>query len=153
MKKLFFATFLLASFVALKAQYSSLNAILNLLEERQGVKQNLKNINIDDKKFVLIKDFADHTERNFIIIKGNSATYVEMFDDKKTGESSSNVFTGDYVRTKHNVISLRADHLEGKRIALAITKTLLLTMQKNIPYLLDVNTRERWIEEDAINKK
>ncbi len=141
------------NFVAIKAQYSSINAILTLLEERKGINQNLKDVNIDDTKFVLIKDFEDHTERSFIVIKGNKATYVEMFDDKKTGETSSNVFSGDIMRTRRNIISLRADQLEGKKIPIAITKTLLMTKQKKILYLVDLNSKERWIEENAINKK
>ncbi len=153
MKKIFFLTLLMINFVAIKAQYSSINAILTLLEERKGINQNLKDVNIDDTKFVLIKDFEDHTERSFIVIKGNKATYVEMFDDKKTGETSSNVFSGDIMRTRRNIISLRADQLEGKKIPIAITKTLLMTKQKKILYLVDLNSKERWIEENAINKK
>lgn len=97
----------------------------------------------------MIKDFEDHTERTFIIIKGKSATYVEMFDDKSNGKTSSNVFSGDYVRTRKNVISFRFDKLEGKKIAVPITKTMLLTKQKKTVYLVDVNTKERWIDEAA----
>lgn len=153
MKKLFFIAAVFASALSLKAQYGSINAILDRLEERRGINKNLKDVNIDDAKFVLIKDFTDHTERNFIVMKGNLATYVEMFDDKKTGQSSSNVFSGDVVRSQHNVISLRADKLEGQRIALPITKTFLMTKQKKVLYLIDVNTKERWIEESSFNKK
>ncbi len=91
---LFFGT------LGVKAQYGSLNAILDRLEARKGINQNLEKVNIDNKKFVFIKDEADHTERDFIVIKGNSATYVEVFDDKATGESSSNVFTGDIIRKR-----------------------------------------------------
>ncbi|AZB35539.1 MULTISPECIES: hypothetical protein [Chryseobacterium] len=143
---LFFGT------LGVKAQYGSLNAILDRLEARKGINQNLEKVNIDNKKFVFIKDEADHTERDFIVIKGNSATYVEVFDDKATGESSSNVFTGDIIRKK-NIISLRADVLEGKKIPMPVTKTLLLTQQDNILYLIDVNTRDRWIDEASYSKK
>ena len=152
MNKLILLIAFFTSSLALKAQYGTLNAILDRLEEKRGVNKDLKDVNIDDIKFVLIKDFDDHTERNFVIIKGNKATYVEMFDDKQTGETSSNVFSGDVVRSKHNIISLRADKLEGKQIALAITKTFLMTKQKKVLYLIDVNTKERWIEESAFNK-
>ena len=152
MNKLILLIAFFASSLALKAQYGSINAILDRLEEKRGVNKDLKDVNIDDAKFVLIKDFEDHTERSFVIIKGNKATYVEMFDDKQTGDTSSNVFSGDVVRSKHNIISLRADKLEGKQIALAITKTFLMTMQKKVLYLIDVNTKERWIEESAFNK-
>ncbi|MEJ5102135.1 MULTISPECIES: hypothetical protein [Chryseobacterium] len=143
---LFFGT------LGVKAQYGSLNAILDRLEARRGINQNLEKVDINNKKFVFIKDEADHTERDFIVIKGNSATYVEVFDDKATGESSSNVFTGDIVRKK-NIVSLRADVLEGKKIPMPVTKTLLLTQQDNILYLIDVNTRDRWIDEASYSKK
>ncbi|KXH79610.1 hypothetical protein [Chryseobacterium kwangjuense] len=143
---LFFGT------LGLKAQYGTLNEILNRLEARKGINQNLERVNIDNKKFVFIKDEADHTERDFIIIKGNNATYVEVFDDKATGESSSNVFTGDIVRRK-NIISLRADKLENKKVPMPVTKTLLLTKQDDILYLIDVNTKARWIDEASYSRK
>lgn len=143
---------LLFGTLGLKAQYGTLNAILDKLEARKGINQNLEAVNIDNKKFVFIKDEADHTERDFIVIKGNNATYVEVFDDKATGESSSNVFSGDIVRKK-NIVSLRADVLEGKKIPMPVTKTLLLTKQDNILYLIDVNTRDRWIDEASYAKK
>ncbi len=135
------------------AQYAAINAVLDHLEARRGVDKNLKNVNLDQAKFVLIKEFDDHTERSFILIKDNILTYVEMFDDKQTGQSSSNVFSGDVIRSQHNIISLRADKLEGQKIALPVTKTLLLTKQKKTLYLIDVNTKERWIEESALTKK
>ncbi len=136
----------LGTSLGVKAQYGTLNQILTRLEERKGINQNLEHENIDNKKFVFIKDAEDHTERDFIVIKGNQATYVEVFDDKSTGQSSSNVFTGDIVRRK-NIVSLRADQLENKKIPMPVTKTLLLTKQDNILYLIDVNTRDRWIDE------
>ncbi|PRB02471.1 hypothetical protein CQ046_12585 [Chryseobacterium sp. MYb7] len=151
MRKFLIGIFLLGT-LGLKAQYGSLNEILNRLEQRKGINQHLENVNIDNKKFVFIKDEADHTERDFIIIKGNNATYVEVFDDKATGESSSNVFTGDIIRKK-NIISLRADLLENKKIPMPVTKTLLLTQQDNILYLIDVNTRDRWIDEGSYSTK
>ncbi|MBB6369019.1 hypothetical protein [Chryseobacterium shigense] len=138
--------------LGLKAQYGTLNEILNRLEERKGINQHLENVNIDNKKFIFIKDAEDHTERDFIIIKGKEATYVEVFDDKATGESSSNVFTGDIIRKK-NILSMRADKLENKKVPMPVTKTLLLTRQDDILYLIDVNTKDRWIDEASYSKK
>lgn len=152
MKKLL-ALMLFVTGFALNAQnYNAINNILTILEERKGINQNLENLSIDNKKFVLIKDFDDHTERSFIVIKGKNATYVEMFDDKKTGQSSSNVFTGDILRKK-NIVSLRADKLENKKIPIPVAKTLLLTKQQDILYLIDINSRERWIDEESYSKK
>lgn len=153
MKKLILAAFLMGATLSLKAQYGTLNAILDRLEEKRGISQNLKDVAIDNKNFVYIQDFEDHTERNILSVKGNSATFIEMFDDKKTGETSSNVFSGDVVRTAHNMLSFRFDKLEGKKIALPITKTLLMKMQKKIIYLIDVNNKQRWIDEASVNKK
>ncbi|MEG2510328.1 MAG: hypothetical protein RSA74_12845, partial [Chryseobacterium sp.] len=94
----------------------------------------------------------DHTERDFIIMKGNKATYVEVFDDKATGESYSNVFSGDIVRSRKNIISLRADLLENKKVPIPVTKTLLMTRLDDILYLIDVNNKDRWIDEASFSK-
>lgn len=151
MRKLLFGMLFFGAALGLKAQYGSLNDILTRLEERKGINQHLENVNIDNKKFVFIKDFEDHTERDFIIIKGNTVTYVEVFDDKASGESSSNVFTGDIIRKK-NMVSLRANMLENKKVPIPVTKTLLLTKQDNILYLIDVNKKDRWIDEESFSK-
>jgi hypothetical protein len=152
MKKLFIGILFLGATFGFKAQYGTLNNILSRLEERKGINKNLESVNIDDKKFVLIKDSPDHTERNFIVIKGKNATYVEVFDDKATGESTSNVFSGDVVRSRKNIISLRADLLENKKVPIPVTKTLLLTRQDGILYLIDVNNKDRWIDEESFSK-
>ncbi|WP_407405892.1 hypothetical protein [Chryseobacterium sp.] len=152
MKKIFICTLLMAGVIAKSQNYSAINGILTKLEQRAGIHQNLKNLSLDNKKFVLIKDFDDHTERSFIIIKGNNVTYVDMFDDKATNESTSNVFSGDIIRKK-NILSLRADKLENQKIPIPVSKTLLLTKQDDIVYLIDINTRERWIDEESYSKK
>jgi hypothetical protein len=140
MRKTLLAILFAGAIGTVKAQYGTMDQILTRLEERSGVNQNLESVNIDDKKFVFIKDEADHTERDFIIIQGNQAT----------GKSTSNVFSGDIIRKK-NIISLRADMLENKKVPIPLTKTLLLTKQDNILYLIDVNTKTRWIDEAALS--
>lgn len=152
MKKILTCTLILAGLVFKAQNYATLNKTLDRLEERKGINQNLESVNIDNKKFILIKDFDDHTERSFIIFKGKDLTYVEMFDDKATGETSSNVFSGDIIRKK-NIISIRADKLEGNKIPIPVAKTLLLTKQDGILYLIDINTRNRWIDEESYSKK
>lgn len=152
MRKFFIAIAFIVATVGIKAQYSSLDSIIKRLEKRKGINQNLEAVNIDNKKFVFVKDEADHTERDFIVIKGNKVTYVEVFDDKSTGQSTSNVFSGDIVRSRKNIISLRADMLENKKVPVPVAKTLLLTRQDNILYLIDINTRDRWIDEESFSK-
>lgn len=152
MKKTFFLAVLMLASVALRAQYGTVNAILDELEARRGFNQKPIQDNIDSHKFLVLKDFEDHSERLYLIINGDKATYVEVFDDKKTDETTSNVFTGDVIRTQNNVLSFRFDKLEGKKIAMPITKTMLITKQKKILYLVDINTKQRWIDEMAVNK-
>ena len=152
MRKLFICTLFFFGLLSKAQNYAALDKILTVLEERRGINQHLENVSVENKKFVLIKDFPDHTERSFIIIKGKDATYVEMFDDKATGQSTSNVFSGDIIRKK-NIISLRADKLENKKIPIPVSKTLLLTKQKEIIYLIDINSRDRWIDEESYTKK
>lgn len=153
MKKIILIALLSIFGIQTKAQYATIDAILTRLEERKGINKNANNISINDKKFIQITDFDDHTERKFIICKGDKATYVEIFDDKETGKSTSNVFTGDVKRNKHNIVSIRANLLEGKPIAIPITKTLLLTKLEGIIYLIDVNNKERWIDQVSFGKE
>lgn len=135
-----------------KAQYGSIDAILTTLENRKGINQKLEKIDVDGKKFILIEDFADHTERSFVVINGKQLTYVEIFDDKADGKSVSNVFSGDVVQSKKNMVSIRANLLEGKEISIPITKTFYATKQDDIIYMIDINNKKRWIDETAINK-
>lgn len=153
MKKIVFATLLVAAATSANAQYAKINQIIEELEQRRGFNYDLKNVNIDDKKFVRVQDFEDHTERQFIVVKGNQATYAEVFDDKTTGQSSSNVFSGDVVRTNNNILSFRFDKLEGQKIALPIVKTTRMMKQKKVLYLVDVNTKDRWIDEVSVGEK
>ena len=55
MKKLITITFILMFAISAKAQYGSINAIIQRLEEKKGVNQDLSDVNIDNKKFVLVK--------------------------------------------------------------------------------------------------
>ena len=146
MKKLIFVFIFFSSYI-LQAQYAQINAMIEQLEERKYSTKNLKNENLEDRKFVLIKDFADHTERNVLVIKGNSANFIEIFDDKSTGKSSSNVFYGDVVKTQNNILSFRFDKLENEKIALPLTKAMMLVKKKKNLYLLDINTKEEWMAE------
>ena len=52
MRKLLIGISLLGT-LGLKAQYGSLNEILNRLEQRKGINQHLENVNIDDKEALL----------------------------------------------------------------------------------------------------
>ncbi len=152
MKKTILLIFVLI-FSVFQAQFNSVNHRIEQLDQKNSINSNLENESLDDKKFVLIKDFTDHTERHFIILKGNKATFIEIFDDKTTGESHSNVFSGDVQRTRHNMISLRFDTLEREKLQVPVVKSMLLKKQQTHLYLTDINTQERWIDENSLEIK
>lgn len=152
MKKIF-SICLFFAFVGMHAQFAQMNKILDELENRYGISEELKNENIDGLKFVQIKEFETYTERIIIEVKGKTATFVEIFDEKDTGESGTNVFTGDYIRTNKNMISFRFDKLEGKKTAVPKVLNLLLTKYNDTIYLLNYQTKERWIEHKKLETK
>ena len=153
MRKTFLTIALFIAACSLNAQnFGKINEILNRLEERRGINQNFDAVNLDGKKFFNSKDFDDHTERMHLAINGDNASFVEIFDDKTTGQTSSNVFSGDVVRTKDNILSFRFDKLEGQPVSFPLAKTLLITQQKKVLYLIDINTGERWIDTSALEK-
>lgn len=147
MKKIFFTCILLVFSFILKAQYGSIDDIITKLEKRKGINQQLEKLDISNKKFILIEDFEDHTERSFVIINGKNLTYVEIFDDKADGTSVSNVFSGDVIQSDTNIVSIRADRLEGEKIGIPITKTFFANRENGVLYLLDINSNKRWIDE------
>lgn len=130
----------------MNAQFAKINQILDELESRKSIHQTLKDINLNNRQFMLIKDFDDHTERLFIKINNDKATYIEVFDDKNTGNSTSNIFSGEFIKTNKNIISFRFDSLEEKKLPIPLVINLLLTKQKDILYLLNTTNKERWLE-------
>lgn len=55
MKKILIGISLLTTLVCVKAQYGTANEILNQLEERKGINQNLGNVSIDNKNLFSLK--------------------------------------------------------------------------------------------------
>lgn len=151
MKKIIVFLVFLCFGLGANAQYAYINDILSALEERRGLTK-LDKVDLENKTFVIINDFEDHTERKLLIFKGNTVTYVEMFDDKATQETSSNVFSGDMLISSKGVISVRCDVLEGKKIPIPVVKTLIPHKQKDIIYLVDINSKSRWIDQKSLSK-
>ena len=154
MKKILFFCALTFVFSGVNAQnFGSLDAIIQKLEKRNKTNKNAVDYSIQNKKFVNVQNFDDHDERFIIEFNNdNSITLIELFDDKSTGQTSSNIFTGDFVR-KNNIISIRADKLEGQRIAIPLTYMFYLMNVKDIWYLKDMNNNLRWIENNSLGKK
>ncbi|MDO4225616.1 MAG: hypothetical protein Q4C75_06970 [Bergeyella zoohelcum] len=78
MKKLILAIAFLYISINANAQYALIDARLSLLEERKEMHKELKNVSVDGKRFILIKDFEDRTERLYLSINANNATFAEV---------------------------------------------------------------------------
>lgn len=154
MKKLLLICALTLIFSNISAQnFGTLDAIIQKLEKRNKDKKNATDFTIQGKKFVNVQEFDDHDERHIIEFNNdNTITLIELFDDKSNGQTSSNIFSGDFVR-KNNIISIRADKLEGQKIGMPLTYMFYLMNVKSIWYLKDMNNNTRWIENSSLGKK
>lgn len=153
MKKTFLFLSLISSVYFYSQDYSGLNKILEKIEQKGKKIKDASSYDIKGKKFVLVEDFEDHGERHILEFNADGTlTMIELIDDKASGKSFSNIFTGDYIR-KRNAISVRANFLEGKKIATPISKNLYLMNASDIWYLKDINNSKRWIENNNLVKK
>ena len=154
MKKIILACTLMLTTISIGAQnYEQLDDIISKLERRTKKNKNAEDFDLLNKKFVLMQTFDDHDERHIVEFNAdNSVTLIEIFDDKETGQSTSNIFSGDYVR-KNNIVSIRADKLEGKLIGMPLTYMFYLMNAKQIWYLKDTNNSKRWIENTKLGQK
>lgn len=154
MRKILLVGVLMLATISISAQsYQQLDDIISKIERRTKKNKNAEDFDILNKKFVLMEVFDDHDERHIVEFNpDNTVTLIELFDDKENGQTASNVFTGDYVR-KNNVVSVRADMLEGKKIGMPLTYTFYLMNAKQVWYLKDTNSNKRWIENTKLGKK
>jgi len=153
MKKLVLFLSLTSSVYFYSQNFSAINDILQKIESKHKKMKDASGYTINNKKFVLVEDFEDHSERHILEFKeDNSITLIELIDDKATGQTYSNIFSGDFIR-KRNAISIRANYLEGKQIATPIVYSLYLMNANDIWYLKDINTSKRWIENNNLTKK
>ena len=154
MKKLLFAGILLGSIFTLKAQNaSSLSKILDKLEANDKPQKDYDDYILEGKKFFVLVNAEDHSERHIIeFLPNNKVQIIELIDDKKTGDTFSNIFNGDILR-KHNSISVVGDILEGKKIPVPKVYNLLLNYYDSYWYLIDINTGEKWLETHYLQKK
>lgn len=148
---------LLLSFVTSVLFYSQdisgINKILEKLESKHKKMVDASTYDLKGKKFVLIEDFEDHSERHILEFNTDGTlTLIELIDDKSADKTFSNIFTGDYIRKK-NAISVRANFLEGKQIAMPLIYNLYIMNADKIWYIKDINSGKRWIENNNLIKK
>ena len=141
-------------FLFVNAQsYRELNKLLYRLEQENKINHDSEmHYDLDGKKFLYVKDYENETERWVLEIKNDEAQLIELIDDKGTGKTISQIYTGDVIRKKH-VVSLRFDQLEGQRLGTPLTFLHHITYQGGVWYLIDVNAGNRWIDIDDLGKK
>jgi len=133
--------------------FGAINEILEKIENKHKKMTDASDYTINNKKFVLLEEFSDHSERHILEFGADDKiTLIELIDDKATGQTYSNIFSGDFMR-KRNAISVRANYLEGKQIASPIIYNLYLMNANNMWYLKDINNSKRWIENNKLIKK
>lgn len=124
------------------------NATNDLLAKVETKTKKVPIVNIDaiiNKKFLLIQSFDDHSERHILELNAdNSIRLIELIEDKATGKTYSNIFTGDFVLSK-NALSVKANLLEGKKIVKPVVYNFYVMNAKKIWYLKDINTNNRWL--------
>lgn len=154
MKKILICALFAAITISVRAQnFDSFSKILDKIETNNKTVKNYDNYVLEGKNFVVLTNAADHSERHVIqFLSDNKVQIVELIDDKKTGDHFSNIFSGDVVRN-HNKLSVRADVLEGQKIPVPKVYNFLLNFYNGYWYLVDINTNEKWVEANLLEKK
>lgn len=153
MRKALFLVSILSSLCFYSQNFGDINEILEKIENKYKKMTDGSDYTINNKKFVLLEEFSDHSERHILEFGADDKiTLIELIDDKATGQTYSNIFSGDFMR-KRNAISVRANYLEGKQIASPIIYNLYLMNANNMWYLKDINNSKRWIENNKLIKK
>ncbi|RRQ45199.1 hypothetical protein [Chryseobacterium sp. SC28] len=153
MKRILLLLSLISGVYFYSQDFGEINKILEKIEKKSKKMKDASDYDIKGKKFVLVEDFEDHAERHILEFNADGTlTLIELIDDKASGQSFSNIFSGDYIRNK-NAISARAGYLEGKQISIPISYNLYIMNAGDIWYLKDINSSKRWIENNNLTKK
>lgn len=153
MKKTFLLLSLISSVYFYSQDFAGINKILEKIENKSKKIKDASDYDLKGKKFVLVEDYEDHAERHILEFNTDGTlTLIELIDDKSSCKSFSNIFTGDFIRKK-NAVSVRANFLEGKKIAMPLVYNLYIMNANNIWYMKDINNSKRWIENNNLIKK
>lgn len=87
------------------------------------------------------------------MLSGETATLAQVTETKGSAELVSQVYQGDFIKTRKNVLSLRFSVLDGKTMPLPLTKTLMVSQQDDMLYLFDPISKERWLDAEALKNK
>lgn len=136
-----------------RAQFSSLVGAIERLEQRHGILEAPITADLSQRKFILIKENGEKIDRQTLVLSGETATLAQVTETKGSAELVSQVYQGDFIKTRKNVLSLRFSVLDGKTMPLPLTKTLMVSQQDDMLYLFDPISKERWLDAEALKNK
>lgn len=125
---------------------------LDKLEKNENFDTTPLNLDLNSKKFILVKNTDKTVYRNILEFSSdNKITLIELMDDKQSDASTSKVYFGDAVK-KENYVSVRADKLENKMLDLPYVLNFILHKRNGILYLINVSNNEAWVDTNTISK-
>lgn len=153
MKKIFFVLIFGLSLGA-KAQYGTLLKTLERLEKRRGLVQSPIDIQWDGRKFIHIQISPEGiVEKKILSFDKDKVTLMEVYDDEKNGKITTNLFHGDFVFTRKNILNVRMTYMEKKQMNIPQSLTFLLNQQDDVYYLIESVSKQKWIDQEAITRK
>ncbi|EKB56910.1 hypothetical protein [Bergeyella zoohelcum] len=153
MKKIFFVLIFGLSLGA-KAQYGTLLRTLERLEKRRGLVQSPIDIQWDGRKFIHIQVSPEGiVEKKILSFDKDKVTLMEVYDDEKNGKITTNLFHGDFVFTRKNILNVRMTYMEKKQMNIPQSLTFLLNQQDDVYYLIESVSKQKWIDQEAITRK
>ncbi|VDH02622.1 hypothetical protein [Bergeyella zoohelcum] len=153
MKKIFFVLIFGLSLGA-KAQYGTLLRTLERLEKRRGLVQSPIDIQWDGRKFIHIQVSPEGiVEKKILSFDKDKVTLMEVYDDEKNGKITTNLFHGDFVFTRKNILNVRMTYMEKKQMSIPQSLTFLLNQQDDVYYLIESVSKQKWIDQEAITRK
>lgn len=153
MKKIFFVLIFGLSLGA-KAQYGTLLKTLERLEKRRGLVQSPIDIQWDGRKFIHIQVSPEGiVEKKILSFDKDKVTLMEVYDDEKNGKITTNLFHGDFVFTRKNILNVRMTYMEKKQMNIPQSLTFLLNQQDDVYYLIESVSKQKWIDQEAITRK
>lgn len=132
--------------------FAEVNDRINKLSKKGNWESGIIEDNLTGKKFSLEKNDNILNSKKIIEFEpNNNITIIEMEEDKKNAKNISSIYSGDIMKNE-NVISVRADKLEGKKIAFPLVYNFILQKRNGILYLHNVNNGEKWEESVIVNQ-
>lgn len=141
MRKLTLTVLLMTSLSPFYAQrYGVIYDKLEKVIQQKNIDNSPVPDDLTGKKFVS----TDNNLKKIIHFEEQNKVMLMEIREENPQEKTFNVYTGDMVKND-NRISVRADHLEGKRIAIPYTVNFIVQKNGNTLFLIDISNNKKWL--------